>query len=92
MRLEDALYNWLQIKIVVDARDDDHAAHETLQFFDTILQEDHKLESYTVTEADEFTYAVNYVQGGQNFTLKFDREAASKLLEDINSNPKYNEA
>lgn len=90
MRLEDAIFNWLQMKVVVDARQDDGAASETLAFFDTILQEDHKLESYTITEPDEFTYVVNYVQDGQNFTLKFDREAACKLLEDINSNPKYN--
>ena len=37
--LQDAIYNWLTIKIVSDARPDDTAALETTQMFEQILAE-----------------------------------------------------
>lgn len=90
MTLQDALFNWLQIKIVAEARPDDRAARETMQFFEEILREDHQLEQYAVT-SDETMYRIQYGSAGQLKLQMYDRETAEQLLSDINSNPKYNE-
>jgi hypothetical protein len=89
MRLEDALFNWLQIKIVAEARQDDQAADETRRFFEEILREDHALTSFVTTE-DETMVHINYEVEGKRKKLMFDKESAEQLLHDINSNPKYN--
>lgn len=91
MNLRDALYNWLQMKIVSDARPDDGAAVETRDFFATILTEDHKLSRYNVLETTDRYYVVHYELEGRTSTEKFERELAEQLLNDIESNPKYNE-
>ncbi|MEK3917439.1 hypothetical protein [Paenibacillus sp. FSL H7-0331] len=89
MRLEDALFNWLQIKIVAEARTDDMAAEETRLFFEEILRDDHGLTEFT-TSPDELRITISYELEGIRKTLMFDRELAEQLLTDINSNPKYN--
>ncbi len=91
MTLQDALFNWLQIKLVADGRPDDQAAKETCDFFEQILKEDHLLESFGVVLADETMYHVEYKKEGKSKKQLFDRELADKLLEDILSNPKYNQ-
>lgn len=90
MNLRDAIFNWLQIKIVSEARPEDQAAKETLRFFSTILEEDHKLERWEVIDTDDTWICVEYELGQQSKTEKFDRELTEQLLHDINSNPKYN--
>lgn len=90
MNLRDALYNWLQIKLVAIDRPEDQAAQETLQFFATILQEDHKLDSFEVVDIDDCTLGVKYRNKQEEAIEKFDRELTEQLLHDINSNPKYN--
>lgn len=89
MRLEDALFNWLQIKIVAEARTDDMAAEETRLFFEEILRDDHGLTEFT-TSPDELRITISYEHEGIRKTLMFDKELAEQLLTDINSNPKYN--
>lgn len=91
MRLEDALFNWLQIKIVEEHRPFDHAAKETASFFEEILREDHALESFAISLVDETMYHLTYAVDGKKKVQLFDRETAERLLADINSNPKYNE-
>jgi hypothetical protein len=88
--LQDALFNWLQIKVVSEARVDDHAAKDTLDFFEQILSEDHLLSDFQVTQTDETKYHVQYTQEGEIKQKQFDRERIDQLLTDINSNPKYN--
>jgi hypothetical protein len=89
LRLEDALFNWLQIKIVAEARTDDQAAEETMIFFEEILREDHKLADFEAI-ADEDMIHISYELEGSRKKLMFSREAAEQLLADINSNPIYN--
>lgn len=89
MRLEDALFNWLQIKIVAEARADDMAAEETRLFFEEILRDDHLLTDFT-TSSDEMRITISYQLEGMSKTIMFDRVLAEQLLTDINSNPKYN--
>ncbi len=91
MRLEDALFNWLQIKLVEQGRPDDNAARETAAFFEQILKEDHGLELFAIGNVDDTMYHVNYVKEGKKKTRMIDRESAEQLLVDINANPKYNE-
>jgi hypothetical protein len=90
MVLQDALFNWLQIKIVSDARPEDGAAKETLDFFEQILTEDHKLTSFGISGSDETMLYVQYEVDGKVKKQMIDRERAGQLLTDINSNPKYN--
>ncbi|NHN30908.1 hypothetical protein [Paenibacillus agricola] len=89
MRLEDALFNWLQIKIVAEARTDDHAAEETRLFFEEILRDDHKLTDFAAITDEEMIY-ISYELDGISKKLMFSRESAEQLLADINSNPIYN--
>ncbi|MDQ6418990.1 hypothetical protein RB620_05995 [Paenibacillus sp. LHD-117] len=90
MRLEDALFNWLQIKIVAEGRPDDEAAFKTLGFFEEILREDHGLQGLEVASVDSGLIQVAYEKDGQRFTQHYPREAGEGLLQDIISNPKYN--
>ncbi|UHA75813.1 hypothetical protein KIK04_03110 [Paenibacillus sp. 481] len=92
MKLQVALFNWLQMVIVAKARPDDHAAKETLDFFVQILQEDHKLTSFeAVLQNNEDTYVVRYIANDILHTELFDREDAERLWLEIEANPKYNE-
>ncbi len=89
MNLQDALYNWLSIKVVHEARRDDQAALDTYEFFTTILTEDHKLEEIEV-EVDDPMYIVNYVKDGNKEQKQFPIELIEALLVQIESEPKYN--
>lgn len=90
MRLQDALFNWLQIRIVSDARPEDNAARETALFFDEILRDDHHLQNVAIASVDETMYHVQYDIEGKTKRQMYDRESAEQLLADIEANPKYN--
>ncbi|MDE5413118.1 hypothetical protein [Alkalihalobacterium chitinilyticum] len=89
MNLQDALYNWLSIKVVHEARPDDQAALDTYEFFSTILTEDHKLEQIVVEVVDPM-YIVRYVKDGNDEQKQFPIELIEALLVQIESEPKYN--
>lgn len=91
MKLKDALFNWLQMRIVADGRPDDRAARDTLEFFADILRQDHGLTDFHISATDETFVTVKYVSEGKVKTQLFDRQSAEQLLRDIESNPKYNE-
>jgi len=91
MRLDDALFNWLQIKLVAEGRPGDRAAEDTVAFFEQILSEDHGLESFEIQTVDDTMVHVAYMKDGKRRTQLYDRESAEQLLADINANPKYNE-
>ncbi|HTG71642.1 MAG TPA: hypothetical protein VL921_20450 [Candidatus Udaeobacter sp.] len=90
MKFEDALFNWLQIKLVADARQDDQAAIDTLAFFAQILTEDHGLSSFVIIKTDETMIHVKYEKDGRSKLQLFPRDRGEQLLADIESNPKYN--
>ncbi|WNR46415.1 hypothetical protein [Paenibacillus roseipurpureus] len=91
MKLGDAFFNWLQMHIVSHARPDDEAAKDTLDFFALILREDHGVSQLTIlNEEDPARIWIEYEQEGEYHRHCFDRESAEKLLDDINSNPIYN--
>jgi hypothetical protein len=84
--LQDALYNWLTIKIVCDARPEDSAAIETKDLFENILTEDHGITDLLVTK-DETLYYISYSINGENKKNRFPAELAEILLSQINENP-----
>ncbi|CAM4144220.1 hypothetical protein L1N85_12970 [Paenibacillus alkaliterrae] len=90
MKLEDALFNWLQIRLVADARPDDNAAMDTVNFFAEILSEDHGLTHFEISKIDDSMVHVRYDKEGRSKLQLYPREAAEQLLSDIESNPKYN--
>ncbi|RJE90791.1 hypothetical protein D3P07_01430 [Paenibacillus sp. 1011MAR3C5] len=92
MTLEDALFNWLQIQLVANARPEDGAARDTLAFFEEILREDHGLSSYAIERTDETMLHVRYEKDGRALLKLYPREVGEQLLHDINATPKYNEA
>ena len=91
MKLDDALFNWLQIDLVAKARPDDRAAQETAEFFYTIITEDHHVSDVRVDTHGDDLLQVVYMLDGSEYKKSYDRGLAEQLLHDINANPKYNE-
>lgn len=84
--VQDALYNWLTIKIVSDARPDDTAAKETKEHFEGLLYSDHGLTNILVTK-DEQMYFVSYEQNNESKKKRFPVELIEVLLNQINADP-----
>jgi hypothetical protein len=84
--LQDAIYNWLTIKIVSDARPDDTAAVETTQLFEQILAEEHNVESHEM-KRDAIMYYVTVVQEGQSKEYRFPRDLIEVMLDQIRQEP-----
>ncbi|MEW9050323.1 MAG: hypothetical protein AB2392_04150 [Neobacillus sp.] len=84
--VQDALYNWLTIKVVCDARPDDTAARETLDLFDEMLTSEHHLLDIEIS-TDEQMYYVSYVQAGESKKARFPRDLIEVMLNQINQEP-----
>lgn len=84
--LQDAIYNWLTIKIVSDARPDDTAAVETTQLFENILAEEHKVQSHEM-KRDALMYYVTVVQEGESKEYRFPRDLIEVMLDQIRQEP-----
>ncbi len=91
MKLNDAIFNWLQIKVVAEARSTDQAAQDTYQFFTALIQEDHGISGIEVVK-ENYLYRVTYWINEAEKSQVFDREAVDFLLENISNEPKFNEA
>ncbi len=90
MQLKNALFNWLQIKIVQEARPFDSSAKDTVDFFQTVLAEDHEVTELQM-ELNSNEYVISFNQQGQEQSQTFSAELAEKLLKDITEEPKYNQ-
>ncbi|MDR6124331.1 hypothetical protein V7182_01060 [Neobacillus drentensis] len=84
--LQDALYNWLTIKVVCDARPDDTAAQETRAFFDDMLTNQHHVSNLSIT-TDAVMYYVTYQQGEETKKVRYPRELIEIMLNQINQEP-----
>jgi hypothetical protein len=85
--LDQALFNWLQIKYVLDQRPQDQAAKETYQFFSNILEEKFNIESVEVKTNQGF-YIVEFEQNGESVKKQFPAQFVHQLWIDIET--KYN--
>jgi hypothetical protein len=90
MQQKDALFNWLQIQIVWEARPNDVSAKDTVEFFQTILTEDHGISDLAMKREDG-AYHITFIQKGEEQSISFPIELAEKLLKDITEEPKYNQ-
>ncbi|MEH7418286.1 hypothetical protein V7266_23755 [Neobacillus drentensis] len=84
--LQDALYNWLTIKVVCDARPDDKAAIETRDFFEEILIVQHSVSSIEMT-TDDLMYYISYQQGEETKKVRYPRELIEIMINQINQEP-----
>jgi hypothetical protein len=90
LTLQDALYNWLQIHLVAEARANDRAAADTRDFFVQVLQEDHRIGDIKIS-VEKGMYHLDYEHEGTAKRKSFPKAMAEQLLIDIDSNPKYND-
>lgn len=84
--LQDTLYNWLTIKVVVDERPDDTAAVDTERMFYDMLVEDQGIKNIEVT-TDAVMYYVHYDLDGERKSNRFPRELIEVMLNQINESP-----
>lgn len=84
--LQDALYNWLTIKVVRDARPEDQAAKDTFALFDDMLKEDHKVTEMEI-DKDEVMYFLRFLQEGKEKTARFPIELIDVMIDQIESEP-----
>lgn len=84
--LQDALYNWLTIKVVTDERPDDTAAIETEKMFSDMLKNDHAISNIEI-EKDEEMYFVQFDQKGERKKQRFPRELIDIMLNQIKEAP-----
>ncbi|WP_126425936.1 hypothetical protein [Brevibacillus marinus] len=89
MKLGDALFNWLQIRVVADARPNDRSAQETVNFFRQILTEDHQVGELEY-QKDDAVYTVRYQHEGKTLTQQFPIEAVEQLLEWVEQESEQN--
>ena len=84
--LQDAMYNWLSIKVVCDARPEDTAAMETEKAFYRILEEEYQVSIMQVRREEEF-YFISYKINNEEKTHRYPRELIDCILDSINENP-----
>lgn len=84
--LQDALYNWLTIKVVTVERPDDSAAVDTEKLFYEILVGEFSLKNIEVM-TDEDMYYVVYEQNGIKDKKRFPRELIEVMLYQIKQEP-----
>jgi hypothetical protein len=90
VKREDALYNWLQIQIVADARPDDRSAADTAAFFAEILRDDHQAQEWEYRREGDW-YTVRCVFAHEVWEHRYPAEEAESLLAAIANEPRYNE-
>ncbi|MFC4320325.1 hypothetical protein [Litchfieldia salsa] len=84
--IQDALYNWLTIKIVADARPDDHAAIETYELFDQILIKEHGVTDIKIIKDDTF-YHLSYLLQDEPKKTRFPIELIDIMYNQIEQEP-----
>jgi hypothetical protein len=84
--LQDAIYNWLTIKVVVDERPEDTAAVDTKSLFEEILADEHGVQVPEV-KTDEQMYYVYLEKNGEEKTYRFPRDLIEVMIDQINGEP-----
>ena len=84
--LMDAVYNWLTIRIVYDARPEDTAARDTVHLFEQTLVADHGVDRYSYEKKDGW-YTVVFTKDGNADELRFREEMVEIMLKQVLSHP-----
>lgn len=91
MKLNDCLFNWMQISIVYDNRPDDISARDTVSFFAEMLHIDYKVtDLFYRKDESRAEYLLKYKIGDVEYEDAFELEQAERLWQDIEGEPKYN--
>ncbi|WP_071395475.1 hypothetical protein [Bacillus tuaregi] len=85
-KIQDAIYNWLTIKVVIEERPDDKAAAETEEMFRSILMEELGLSEIEVKKENGF-YQISYCLEGEQRSTRFPQELIEVMLNQINESP-----
>ena len=88
MTLDDAFLNWLQIKMVCQARPEDIPAQDTEQFFMKILSEDHQVTSVKIEEDDTMVH-VHFSVAEKRKLKMFPKDLVYHLITQIEKEPRY---
>lgn len=86
MTLFDVLYNWLQLRLVLDHRPHDESAKESSEHLARILAEVHQVKIVQV-QKEEGKYQVTYKKEEVEHSQVFMADAAEALLTFISDNP-----
>ncbi|SHE62653.1 hypothetical protein SAMN05444392_102118 [Seinonella peptonophila] len=93
IQLTNALFNWLQIQVVWNARPTDRSAKDTVSFFQDLLREDHEIDQLELElDKEKRVYIISYLQKGEAHQQLFPQEEAEKLLQEIIREPRYNQS
>lgn len=84
--LQDAIYNWLTIKVVAEARPDDTAAKDTFDLFEDILVNEFKLKDIEI-QKDDVMYLVKYTIDGELKSARFPIELIDIMHNQIQQHP-----
>jgi hypothetical protein len=84
--VQDALYNWLTIKVIYEARPSDEAAKETYELFDGILKNDHGVSNVEIEVMEDF-YLVKFSQNEKERSTRFPVEMIDCFIDQIKMNP-----
>jgi hypothetical protein len=84
--VQDALYNWLTIKVIYEARPTDEAAKETYELFDGILKDEHGVSNVEIKVIEDF-YSVKYTQSEKERSTRFPVEMIDCFIDQIKVNP-----
>jgi hypothetical protein len=88
LELRHALFHWLQMQIVCEARPKDRSAKETMLFFEEALREDHQV-TQLQKKGEQEQYVIRFRKADEEQTQTFSRTTAEQLLQDILAEPKY---
>lgn len=86
LSVQDALYNWLTIKVVCDARPDDTAACETRDFFEDLLNSGHNIRVTGLSKEPPF-YFIEYEGKEGRGRHRFPVELVDAMLSQIEAEP-----
>jgi hypothetical protein len=88
LELRQALFHWLQMQIVCEARPRDRAAKETTLFFAEVLREDHQV-TQLAQKWEQDQYVILFRRAEEEQMQTFSRATVEQLLQDILAEPKY---
>ncbi|MGD6818401.1 hypothetical protein ACQCVE_15175 [Metabacillus sp. 113a] len=84
--LQDALYNWLSIKVVALDRPDDLSAAETAALFESVLKEDHGINQLSY-KMEEGLYWITCLQNGKEYRTRFPAELIDVMKDQMRREP-----
>lgn len=88
MKRDDALFNWLQIQVVADARPDDQSALDTASFFLEILREDHEVNELSYRREGDW-YILSGRTSSEEWESRYPAESVDALLIAIVNEPRF---